>query len=94
MTEEDPALVRARKHVTEVRDFFYHLMTYVFVNAILVVIDLNSGPNSGPLGLDFAFWVIIGWGLGVAGHAIFVFFGEYRVQKLYGREKSRESEER
>ena len=89
MTHEDPALERARKHVEDVRDFFYHLMVYVFVNTLLIVIDRRSGPNDGFLGLDWAFWVILGWGLGLAGHAISVFFGEYRAQKLYEQERSR-----
>jgi Na+/citrate or Na+/malate symporter len=92
MTQADPALERARKHVEEVRDFWYHLMTYVFVSALLVVIDLLNGTDGPFLGLDFAFWVIFGWGIGVAGHAISVFFGDYRVQKLYEQEKSRHAE--
>ena len=89
MAQEDPALVRAREHVTEVRDFYYHLMVYVLVNAMLVVIDRGGGANSGFMGLDFAYWVILGWGFGVAGHAISVFFGEYRVQREYEEEKER-----
>lgn len=88
MTQRDPALARARTHVEEVRDFWYHLMTYAFVNVLLVVIDLRNGTDGPFLGLDFAFWVIFGWGLGVVGHAISVFFGDYRAQQLYEREKS------
>ena len=87
MTSVDPALERARKHVEEVRDFYYHLMVYVFVNAILVVVDLMSGTGGPVLGLDWAFWPMLGWGLGLAGHAISVFYGDYRVQQLYEREQ-------
>ena len=88
MTEEDPILERTRKHVEDVRDFWYHLMVYAFVNLMLIVIDLVNGTNGPFLGLDFAFWVFFGWGIGVAGHAISVFFGDYRVQRLYEQEKS------
>ena len=49
MTQEDPARERAEKHVNEVRDFFYHLMVYMLVYALLVFIDLRHG------GLDWAF---------------------------------------
>jgi len=91
MTQEDPALIRAREHVTEIRDFFYHLMVYVLVNLMLIVIDRSGGANNGFLGLDFAYWVIIGWGFGVAGHGISVFFDEYRVQKVYEQEKARDA---
>ncbi len=94
MTQEDPALVRAREHVTEVRDFFYHLMVYVFANALLVILDRRVDTGGGFLGLDWAYWVILGWGLGLAGHAISVFFGDHRVQKMYEQEKNRDLEGR
>ena len=90
MTEEDAALERARKHIKEVRDFYYHLMVYVLVNTMLIVIDRRNGVSDDFLGLDWAYWVIIGWGFGILGHAISVFFGEHRVQKLYTQEKDRE----
>jgi hypothetical protein len=94
MTQEDPALKRARKHVSDVRNFYYHLMTYVLANALMIAIDRGTGPNDGFLGLDWAFWIIVGWGFGIAGHAISVFFGEFRVRKLYEQEKSRDLESR
>jgi hypothetical protein len=90
MTEEDPVLERTRKHVKDVRDFSYHLMVFVFFNAFMVVIDRSGGANNGFLGLDFAHFLIITWGIGLAGHAISVFFGEHKVQKLYAEQKDRE----
>ncbi len=87
MTQENPALERTKKHVKDVRDFYYHLMTFVFVNAMIIIIDLRVDAGGGFLGLDWAYWMILGWGLGIAGHAISVFFGDYRVQKLYEQEK-------
>lgn len=89
MTESDPALAQAREHVKAVRDFFYHLMTFVLVGAFLIVIDRGGGANDGFAGLDFAHWVLIFWGFGVAGHAISVFFGDYRVRKVYEQGKRR-----
>lgn len=91
MPEADPALERAELHVKLVRDFFYHLMVYVFVGALLVIIDLSvESGGSTVLGLDWAYWVILFWGLGVAGHAISVFFGNRRAERLaeeYRREE-------
>lgn len=83
MTSTDPALQRAQQHVKLVRDFFYHLMTYVFVSVLLVIIDLSvdTGGNT-VLGMDWAYWVILFWGLGVVGHGISVYFGNRRVEKL------------
>jgi 2TM domain len=66
------------KHVKAVRDFYYHLMTYVFVMALLVIVDLRGGTGENAiLGLDWAFWVMLFWGFGLAGHAISVFLGDH-----------------
>ena len=89
MTQADPAREMARKHVKEVRDFFYHLMTYALLMIVLVIVDLQTGANDVFLGLDWAFWVVLFWGLGVAGHAISVFFGDYRAERLYREEQDR-----
>jgi hypothetical protein len=88
MTQQDAALERAKKHVKEVRDFYYHLMTFVLVNAMLVFIDLRVDAGQTVLGLDWAYWVIFGWGFGIAGHAISVFFGDHKVQKVYEQGKN------
>lgn len=90
MTHHDPALERAKKHVKAVRDVFYHLMTFVLVNSILIVVDVRSGGEGAVLGLDWAYWVIIGWGFGMAGHAISVFFDDSRVHKEYARQRGGE----
>ena len=88
MTETDPALERAKKRVADVRDVFYHLMVYVFVNVILVIVDLRADGGSQVLGLDWAYWPILGWGIGLAGHAISVFFGDDKVRQVYERERA------
>lgn len=82
-SDSDPALESAKRQVKLVRDFFYHLMTYVFTSVLFVIIDLSvdTGGNT-VLGLDWAYWVILFWGMGVAGHGISVFFGRRRVEKL------------
>lgn len=88
--ESDPALERAREHVKNVRDFFFHLMVFVFVCTLLVILDLRVDGGGDVLGLDWAYWVILFWGLGVVGHAIWAFLGNRRVYKLYEEEKRRE----
>lgn len=85
----DPALERARREVKAKRDFYYHLMVFVLVNALLVFVDLSGGAGNGFLGLDFAHWVIFGWAFGIIGHAISVFMGESRVRQVYERERNR-----
>jgi hypothetical protein len=90
MTARDPALQRAERHVKVVRDFYYHLMVFVLVNALLIIIDVGGGANDGFLGLDFAYWIVLFWGFGIIGHAIYAFFGDHRVTKVYAQEKQRE----
>ncbi len=44
--------------------FKVHAIAYLAVNAFLFAIDLSSG------GLNWAFWPLLGWGLGLVMHAI------------------------
>ena len=86
MTAQNPAPERARVHVKHVRDFFYHLMTFVFANALLIVVDRRGGVSDGSiLGLDWAYWVVPFWGFGVLGHAVYAFFDDYRAERLSTR---------
>ena len=75
----DPGTIgpmRSRKRKA-VADFMYHFMVYVFVGALLVILDVRAGTaDNAVLGLDWAYWVLLFWGMGVAGHAISTFFGE------------------
>jgi hypothetical protein len=86
MPDRDTALESARAHVKVVRDFLYHLLTFVLVNGLLVIIDRRGGTEANAVaGLDWAFWVILFWGFGLGGHAIYAFFGDARAQRLSTR---------
>lgn len=87
---EEPAMTRAKQRVEEVSAFFYHLMVFVFIGFFLIIIDRMTEPNDRFAGLDWAFWIIIFWGMAVVGHGISVYFGESRIQKVYEEEKARE----
>lgn len=87
----DPGIEMAKKHLKVVRDFLYHLMVFVFVNGLLVIFDVRAGTGDGAVfGLDWAYWVILFWGIGLIGHAIYAFFGEHRLEARYEREQRRE----
>ncbi len=76
MSDRDPhdaAVERARKRVKELRDFYVHAAIYVVVNTGLVLLDLAQGG-----GVQWAYWVIIGWGIGLAAHGVSVFIFESR----------------
>lgn len=90
MSERDPALEIAKKNVKAMRDFMYHVMVFVAVNGLLVILDVRAGVNDGAVvGLDWAYWLILFWGIGVIGHGIWAFFGDHRVEARYEKERSR-----
>ena len=60
----DERYEKARKRVLELKGFYSNLVTYLVVNAGLIVINLVTNPGS----LWF-YWVSIFWGIGVLIHA-------------------------
>ncbi len=47
--------------------FYVHLAAYVLVNALLIFLNYREG------GEWWSVWPVIGWGLGILGHAFGVF---------------------
>lgn len=96
MTTDDAYLRRrAWRRVKAVKGFYIHLSAYVAVNAYLVF----SQWASGSLELS-ALWVPVGWGVGIAAHALGVFGTPFRfvnrweqrkVDELVEREKHKRS---
>jgi hypothetical protein len=87
----DPREVAARRHVAALKGFYIHLGVYVIVVAGLVLLDWLAG------GAWWSYWVLLGWGIGVAGHAFGVFsnasqrvsqWEERKVQELLRADKS------
>lgn len=58
----------AKERVAQLRDFYSHASIYGFVNGLLFTINLLTSPQD----LWF-FWPLMGWGIGLASHAIGVF---------------------
>ena len=69
MNDEHDDLRRQAEHRADIKlGFQAHLLAYVVVNAGLVAINLVTSRD-----YFWAIWPIIGWGLGIAAHAIAVF---------------------
>ena len=66
--DEARKLAIARRRVAALEGFYAHLAAYVLVTAILIVLNLFLTPK-----VWWAQWVLLGWGLGVLGHAAAVF---------------------
>ncbi len=58
----------AFEYVRKLRKFYIHLLQYVVVVTILIAVNLVVSPHRIWVG-----WVMLGWGIGVATHAIRVF---------------------
>lgn len=58
----------ALKRLQQRREFATHIVSYVVINAMLVVVWLFTGQ-----GYFWPVWVIVGWGIGLVLHAWDVF---------------------
>jgi hypothetical protein len=87
--DEQVRYEEAKKRVSEIRGFYQHLAAYVVVNAALVLINLLTSPR------DLWFmWPLLGWGIGVALHALSVFGGlwgkaweERKINEIMGKDR-------
>jgi len=66
--DEQTKYQEAKERVEEIKGFYFHLITYIVINAVLVVINLLTSPE-----YLWFIWPIIGWGVGLVIHAITVF---------------------
>ena len=62
--EEQERYDRARRRVHELRGFYVHACVFVGVNGLLHVINLATSPRR-----YWAFWPLLGWGVGLLAHA-------------------------
>ena len=79
----------ALEYVRNLKDLYYHILTYLLVIVFLAVINLVVSP-----GYLWFLWAALGWGVGLASHAItvlqpFKLFGpdweKRQVEKRLGR---------
>ena len=66
--DEQTKYQEAKERVEEIKGFYFHLITYIVINAVLIVINLLTSPE-----YLWFIWPIIGWGVGLVIHAITVF---------------------
>ncbi len=82
---------RARKRVKGFTDVMWHVATFGIINAFLWGLDIVGGN-----GVEWAYWVTIGWGIGVAFHVAYFFIGDdgpenRRYQRYLEEERQRET---
>jgi hypothetical protein len=77
-------VAEAQKRVAEVEAFYIHLLSYVLVVALLAAINVYTGDEW------WVQWVVLGWGIGVAAHALALFGTRPRFVTSWERRKFRE----
>ena len=91
-TVSEERYLKAQKRVEDLKGFYGNLTSYVLVNIGLVILNLVTSPNE----LWFIY-PLLGWGLGVALHAMSVFnympflnrdWEEQKIRELMNKEKS------
>ncbi|MEZ0182985.1 2TM domain-containing protein [Flavobacterium oncorhynchi] len=66
-SEEDRYFL-AKKKVGDIKGFYGNLASYIFVNAILIFVNLYTSPE-----YLWFFWPLLWWGIGVVFHGLRVF---------------------
>ncbi|PKF56325.1 helix-turn-helix domain-containing protein [Alteromonadales bacterium alter-6D02] len=69
--------IQAIEHVKDIKDFYSHLINYGLVLGVLFIINLLTSPD-----YIWAWWVAMGWGIGVISHGLSVF----EVTNFFGAE--------
>ena len=80
--EFDDSYVQARKHVEELKEFYYNIISYCLVIPFLIFINYKTH-------WDFKwFWFpMFGWGIGIAIHAYKVYVGDGVLGRNWERRK-------
>jgi hypothetical protein len=74
----------AAKRIKTRRDFMMHLGSYVIINAMMIAIwALGSRVGFWPI------WILVPWGVGLAFHGWWVFFGQPISERDIEREMER-----
>ncbi|MCB0463539.1 MAG: 2TM domain-containing protein [Flavobacteriaceae bacterium] len=81
----DDSYVRARKHVEEVKEFYYSLISYIIVIPFLAFINYWTF-----WGYQWFWWPMLGWGIGLLIHAYKVFVNDGIFGRNWERRKIEE----
>lgn len=72
---EEQRYKKARRKVKKLKSFYSHLLTYLLIASFLTFINWYSNYGNW-----WVIWVWIGWGIGLAFHAI----GLFKSNILFG----------
>ncbi len=87
--DEQARYQEAKKRVEEIKGFYFHLVTFLIINAVLIIINLLTSPE-----YLWFIWPILGWGVGLVIHGFSVFSGlwgksweERKIKEIMEKDK-------
>ena len=86
---------RARKRVSHIKAWYYHLIIYIVINVVFIIFNtgiIDGGSISGYIPWWSALTMPICWGLGVLISGIYAFKG-YKFDHFYKRWEERKIQE-
>lgn len=90
-TVDAEAYSKAKKRVEDIKGFYTHLLVYVFVNILLLTLNLITSP-----GVWWFYWTSVFWGFGLLIHfvttyVLYDFMGadweERKINELLNKKK-------
>ena len=85
-TDEQIKFEYAKKRVEELKKFYRNLITYILVMIFLAVLNYNQNKWENA----WFIWPLLGWGMGIAFHAIKAFQINPTFNKEWEARKMRE----
>ena len=87
---ERERLERAKQRVKRIKGFYTHLTIYLFVNTIIVIININNlGPDESYFQWQ-NFITLFFWGIGLLVHGLSVFLPNMILGKNWEERKIKE----
>jgi hypothetical protein len=90
LNSEEAKYERAKKRVRALSGFYKHLAVYIIVNAALIAIKYFNGENSNDFIQFNTFSTAFFWGIGLAFHAMGVFYNHVFFGRSWEDRKIRE----
>jgi len=81
-SELDDSYVRARKHVDELKEFYYNVISYCLVIPFLIFINYKTY-----WGFQWFWFPMFGWGIGLSIHAYKVYVGDSVLGRNWEQKK-------
>ncbi len=81
----DDKYIQARKHVEKLKEFYYNLLSYCLVIPFLAFINWKTSWQ-----FQWFWFPMFGWGIGLAFHAMSVYFEDGRFGRNWEERKIRE----